>query len=59
VLLHDALANQRISPRFDEKFDPDCSEFLQRCNAGSDVAAAKSRVDSCLPQVTTAYKLAL
>ena len=59
VLLRDALANHRISPRFDEEFDPDCSEFLQRCNADSDVAAAKSRVDSRLPQVTTAYELAL
>lgn len=59
VALRDALANVRVSDRLGEESDAECEALIRQCNADPAVAAAKSRLDTRLGQVSTAFYQAL
>jgi len=59
VALRDALANEKIAPRYGEETAPQHASVLGAARAHADVALAKTRLDSNLASFKTALTAAL
>jgi hypothetical protein len=59
VALRDALANEKIAPRYGQQTAPEHASVLSSARSNADVAQAKTRLDSNLAATQSAFNAAL
>ena len=59
VALHDALANEKIAPRYHETTAPQHAAVLGAARSANDVALAKTRLDTNLAAMTSGLHTAI